>query len=401
MVQLSMTAATTTTIAGPNHEVCAGLDFGLAPSPAFIIDLGRLRRNLAHLQAVQEAAGCKILLAQKAFSLWPVYPLIREYLSGTCSSGAWEARLASETFGGEVHVYSPAYTDADLDEILPIADHLSFNTPAQYQRFRERVQGCGRPIECALRINPEVSTGQTPLYDPCVPGSRLGTPAAGLVGEDLEGLAGLHFHTLCEQGSDALEATWEGVEARFGDLLRRVKWVNMGGGHHITREGYDVERLVRLIRGIRAKYGLAVYLEPGEAIALGTGVLVSSVLDTLHNGMDLAILDVSITCHMPDCLEMPYRPDIRGAGQPGELAHSYRLGGGTCLAGDIIGDYSVAEPLRIGQRLVFEDMAHYTMVKTSMFNGVKHPAFCLWDPESGALRTVRAFGYEDFRSRMG
>ncbi len=389
------------TIAGPNHDVCAGLDPAQAPSPAFIVDLGRLRKNLTHLRSVQEAAGCKILLAQKAFSLWPVYPIIREYLDGTCSSGAWEAQLAHEKFGGEVHVYSPAYTDVDMDEILPIADHLSFNTPAQYQRFRDRVKGCGRKIECGLRINPEVSTGQTPLYDPCVPGSRLGSPSSALTGADLEGLDGLNFHTLCEQDSDALEATLEGVEAKFGDLLRRVKWLNMGGGHHITRAGYDTERLIRLIKGIKERYGIAVYLEPGEAIALGTGVLVSTVLDTLHNAMDLAILDVSITCHMPDCLEMPYRPDIRGAGHPRELAHTYRLGGGTCLAGDIIGDYSFPEPLVTGQRLIFEDMAHYTMVKTSMFNGVKHPAFCLWDPESRTLKTVRQFTYGDFRDRMG
>ena len=389
------------TIAGPNHEVCAGLNLTRVPSPAFVIDLGRLRKNLAHLREVQQAAGCRILLAQKAFSFWPVYPLIREYLDGSCSSGAWEARLAHEKFGGEVHVYSPAYTDADMAEILPIADHLSFNTPAQYQRFRQRVRSSGRNIECGLRINPEVSTGQTPLYDPCVPGSRLGTPVAALAGVDLEGLDGLNFHTLCEQDSDALEATLEGVEERFGHLLRRVKWLNMGGGHHITKAGYDVERLVRLIRGIRDRYGIGVYLEPGEAIALGTGILVGSVLDTLHNAMDLAILDVSITCHMPDCLEMPYRPDIRGAGHPGELGHTYRLGGGTCLAGDIIGDYSFSQALQHGQRLIFEDMAHYTMVKTSMFNGVKHPAFCTWDPETDRLQVIREFGYEDFRSRMG
>jgi len=389
------------TVAGPNHDVCAGLDLSRVPSPAFVIDLGRLRKNLAHLRSVQEAAGCKILLAQKAFSLWPVYPIIREYLDGTCSSGAWEAQLAHEKFGGEVHVYSPAYTDADMAEVLPIADHISFNTPAQYQRFRAQVKHSGQKIQCGLRINPEVSTGQTPLYDPCVPGSRLGTPASGLSGQDLDGLDGLNFHTLCEQDSDALEATLEGVEARFGHLLRKVKWLNMGGGHHITRAGYDVERLVRLIRGIKERYGIAVYLEPGEAIALGTGMLAGSVLDTLHNAMDLAILDVSITCHMPDCLEMPYRPDIRGAGHPRELAYTCRLGGGTCLAGDIIGDYSFPERLQTGQRLIFEDMAHYTMVKTSMFNGVKHPAFCTWDPASGVFEVVREFSYADFRSRMG
>lgn len=389
------------TIAGPNHEVCAGLDLSQVPSPAFVIDLGRLRKNLAHLRQVQEAAGCKILLAQKAFSFWPVYPVIREYLDGTCSSGSWEARLAHEKFGGEVHVYSPAFTDADMEEILPIADHLSFNTPAQFQRFRSRVQASGRKIQCGLRINPEVSTGQTPLYDPCVPGSRLGSPAASLEDMDLDGLDGLNFHTLCEQDSDALEATLAGVETRFGHLLRRVKWLNMGGGHHITRHGYDLDRLIRLIQGIKERYGIGVYLEPGEAIALGTGILLSSVHDTLHNAMDLAILDVSITCHMPDCLEMPYRPDIRGAGHPRELAWTYRLGGGTCLAGDIIGDYSFPERLQPGQRLVFEDMAHYTMVKTTMFNGVKHPAFCTWDPETSQLEVVRQFGYADFRDRMG
>ncbi len=389
------------TIAGPDSEICAGLDFSRVPSPAFVVDLSRLRRNLEHLRMVQEASGCRILLAQKAFSLWHVYPLIREFLDGSCSSGAWEARLAHEKFGGEVHVYSPAYTDADLDEILPIADHLTFNTPSQYRRFRERVRDCGRHIGCSLRINPEVSTGLTPLYDPCIPGSRLGTTAAALAGEDLEGLEGLNFHTLCEQNSDALEATLAGVEARFGNLLRRVKWLNMGGGHHITRADYDTDRLIRLIRGIRERYGIGVYLEPGEAVALGTGVLVSSVLDTLQNGMELAVLDVSITCHMPDCLEMPYRPEIRGAGRSGEMARTYRLGGGTCLAGDVIGDYSFTKPLQPGQRLVFEDMAHYTMVKTTMFNGVRHPAFCLWEPVTGDLKTVRAFTYEDFRDRMG
>lgn len=389
------------TIAGPNHDVCAGLDLALVPSPAFVVDLGRLRKNLEHLRKVQEAAGCKILMAQKAFSLWPVYPIIREYLDGTCSSGEWEAKLAHEKFGGEVHVYSPAYTDADMDGILPVADHISFNTPAQYRRFRDRVRSQGRHIGCALRINPEVSTGQTPLYDPCVPGSRLGTNAASLENEEIDGLDGLHFHTLCEQNSDALEATLAGVEERFGHLLRRVKWLNMGGGHHITKSDYDVDLLIRLVRGIRERYGVEVYLEPGEAVALGTGILVSSVLDTLRNGIDLAILDVSITCHMPDCLEMPYRPDVRGSGHPRQLEHQYRLGGGTCLAGDIIGDYTFDEPLRAGQRLIFEDMSHYTMVKTTMFNGVKHPAFCLWEPETGTLTTARSFGYEDFRDRMG
>lgn len=388
------------TIAGPNHEVCAGLDPARVPSPAFVVDLSRLRRNLEHLRRVKEQAGCRILLAQKGFSMWATYPLISQYLDGTCSSGPWEALLAREKFPGEIHVYSPAFTAADMAEILPFADHLSFNSVRQWRTHLPAIRAAGRRIECALRVNPQVSTGEVEMYDPCAAGSRLGIPAAELEGEDLSGLDGLHFHTLCEQNSDALEATLAGVEEKFGHLLCRVKWLNMGGGHHITRADYDVDRLIRLVRGIRQKYGIEVYLEPGEAIALGTGVLYSSVVDIVRNGMDIGILDVSVTCHMPDCLEMPYRPDIRGAGQPGELAHTYRLGGGTCLAGDVISDYSFSAPLQPGQRLIFEDMAHYTMVKTTMFNGVKHPALCTWDPDKDELTVVRRFGYTDFRDRM-
>lgn len=388
------------TIAGPNYEVCSGLDLARVPMPAYVLDLSRLRRNLEHLRMVKERAGCKILLAQKAFSMWATYPVISRYLDGTCSSGPWEAMLAREKFPGEYHVYSPAFTAEDMDEILPFADHLSFNSVRQWRTHQPRIKASGRPIECALRVNPQVSTGAVEMYDPCAAGSRLGIPASELAGEDLSGLDGLHFHTLCEQNSDALEATLAGVEEKFGHLLRQVKWLNMGGGHHITRADYDVERLIRLVRGIREKYGIGVYLEPGEAVALGTGVLVASVVDTVRNGMDIGILDVSVTCHMPDCLEMPYRPDIRGSGMPGEKRHTSRLGGGTCLAGDVIGDYSFDAPLRPGDRLVFEDMAHYTMVKTTMFNGVKHPAFCTWDPETDELKVVRRFRYEDFRDRL-
>jgi len=388
------------TIAGPNHEVCAGLDLARAPSPAFVVDLSRLRRNLVHLRMVKERAGCKMLLAQKGFSMWATYPVISEYLDGTCSSGPWEAMLAREKFPGEFHVYSPAFTAEDMEEILPFVDHVSFNSVRQWRTCRERIKSAGRHIECALRVNPQVSTGAVEMYDPCAAGSRLGIPAAELEGEDLTGLDGLHFHTLCEQNADALEATLAGVEEKFGHLLRRVKWLNMGGGHHITRADYDVELLIRLVRGIREKYGIDVYLEPGEAISLGTGVLISSVIDTVHNEMDIGILDVSVTCHMPDCLEMPYRPDIRGSGLEGERPHHWRLGGGTCLAGDVIGDYSFDVPLHPGDRLIFEDMAHYTMVKTTMFNGVKHPAICTWDPETGELKVVRRFRYEDFRDRL-
>jgi carboxynorspermidine decarboxylase len=388
------------TVAGPVHEVCATLDPARVPAPAFVFDLSRLRRNREHLADVRRRAGCRILLAQKGFSMWSVYPLIRQYLDGTCSSGPWEAMLAREKFGKEIHVYSPAFTDEDLAEVVPFADHLSFNSVRQWRRGLEFIRRSGRRIETALRINPQVSTGDHAIYDPCVAGSRLGIPLSELEGEDLSALDGLHFHTLCEQNSDALETTLDAVEERFGHLLRRVKWLNMGGGHHITKADYDVDRLVRLVQRIRERYGITVYLEPGEAIAIGTGILMSRVVDTVRNGMDIGILDVSVTCHMPDCLEMPYRPEIRGAGNPGELAHTYRLGGGTCLAGDVIGDYSFDRPLEPGDRLIFEDMAHYTMVKTTMFNGVKHPALCLWDPESDELRTVRQFHYEDFRDRL-
>lgn len=388
------------TIAGPNHEVCAGLDPARVPSPAFVVDLSRLRRNLEHLRMVKERAGCRILLAQKSFSMWSVYPLIAEYLDGTCSSGPWEALLAREKFPGEYHVYSPAFTAEDMEEILPFVDHLSFNSVRQWQTHLPRIRASGRHIECALRVNPRVSTGAVEMYDPCAAGSRLGIPAEELEGVDLSGLDGLHFHTLCEQNADALEATLAGVEEKFGHLLRQVKWLNMGGGHHITRADYDTELLIRLVRGIREKYGVEVYLEPGEAIAIGTGVLMSSVVDTVRNSMEIGILDVSVTCHMPDCLEMPYRPEVRGSGLPGEKAHGYRLGGGTCLAGDVIGDYSFDAPLQPGDRLIFEDMSHYTMVKTTMFNGVKHPALCTWDPDTDSLKVVRRFSYQDFRDRL-
>ena len=389
------------TIAGPYHEICATLDPARVPSPAFVVDLSRLRQNLEHLRMVKERAGCKILLAQKGFSMWATYPLIAEYLDGTCSSGPWEAMLAREKFpGGEVHVYSPAFTAEDMAEIVPFADHLSFNSLRQWRAAQPLIKASCRHIECALRVNPQVSTGPVEMYDPCAMWSRLGIPASELEGADLTGLDGLHFHTLCEQSSADLATTLAGVEEKFGPLLRRVKWLNMGGGHHITRDNYDVDLLIRLVRGIQEKYGLAVYLEPGEAIAIGTGVLYSTVIDTVRNDMDLAILNVSVTCHMPDCLEVPYRPTIRGAAREYEKPHHYRLGGGTCLAGDVIGNYAFDAPLRPGDRLIFEDMAHYTMVKTTMFNGVKHPALCTWDPERDELKVIRRFAYQDFRDRL-
>ncbi|MEA3250208.1 MAG: carboxynorspermidine decarboxylase [Pseudomonadota bacterium] len=376
-------------------------DIGACPSPAYVVDDALLRRNLERLGEVQEASGAKILLALKGFAMWDTFPLVREYLMGTTSSGQDEARLGAETFGGEVHVYSPAFTAPEMDVVLRYADHLSFNSPGQWRHFRDTVAAAPRQVSCGLRVNPEHSTGEVPLYDPCAPGSRLGTRAAYLKPEDLDGLEGLHFHTLCEQNSDALEATLSAFEAKFGQYLPAMRWVNFGGGHHITRADYDVARLVRLVRDFKARYPhLEVYLEPGEAIALNTGFLVCSVLDIVDDEVPNAILDTSATAHMPDVLEMPYRPEIIGGGKPGEKAHTYRLGGTTCLAGDVVGDYSFDAPLAIGDRLVFTDMAHYTMVKTTTFNGIRLPAICRVDETSREVRTVKTFGYVDYMQRL-
>ncbi|MBD3895436.1 carboxynorspermidine decarboxylase [Halomonas sp. ML-15] len=381
----------------------AGLDFDIqaCPSPAYVVDDALLRRNLELLGQVQERSGARILLALKGFAMWDAFPLVRQYLVGTTASGQDEARLGAETFGGEVHCYSPAFTEEELAVVLRYADHLSFNSPGQWRRFRDTVAGAPRRVSYGMRVNPEHSTGAVPLYDPCAAGSRLGTRAVDLAAADLEGLEGLHFHTLCEQNSDALEETLAAFEAKFGHYLACLKWVNFGGGHHITRADYDIERLVRVIRSFRERHPhLTVYLEPGEAIALNTGYLVCSVLDIVDNDGPIAILDTSATAHMPDVLEMPYRPHIIGSGEPGEKAHSYRLGGMTCLAGDVIGDYSFDRPLAIGDRLVFTDMAHYTMVKTTTFNGIRLPSICRIDAQSRELRTVRTFGYVDYMQRL-
>jgi carboxynorspermidine decarboxylase len=372
------------------------------PSPAFVVDLSCLRRNLSILDQVQERSGCRILLALKGFAMWSTFPVIRRHLAGVCTSGPWEAMLGREKFGGEVHVYAPAFSETDLEECLPLVDKISFNSVSQWRKFRRRVLACGRKIECCLRVNPECSTGQVPLYDPCVPGSRLGQLAAGIREDDLEGLSGLHFHTLCEQDSPDLERTLRAFDEKFGRIMERsqMTFLNMGGGHHITRPGYDIDLLVRLAQWASDRWQVQVYLEPGEAIAIRTGILTGTVLDLTHNAEDIAIVDVSATAHMPDTLEMPYRPDIRGAGMPGEKSRTYKLGGLTCLAGDVIDRYSFDEPLQVGDRLIFEDMSHYTMVKTTVFNGVKHPALCTWDPDTGEFKVVRTFRYEDYRDRL-
>jgi len=372
----------------------------LSPSPAYVVDLGRLRYNLAILDHVQQRSGAKILMALKAFSMWSVFPLIRQYLQGVCASSPWEARLGREEFGGEVHSFAAAFKESDVVELLQISDHLVFNSFAQLERFRPVWEKAAGRVSVGLRVNPEHSEGHTPIYDPCAPKSRLGIPLAEFEGKSLAGVDGLHFHTLCEQLFDPLARTARVFEEKFGKFLPGMKWLNLGGGHHITREGYDIDGLVELVKHFKGKYGLEVYLEPGEAIAIGTGVLVSEVLDVVHNEMEIAILDVSATCHMPDVLEMPYRPVITGGGDAGVKAHTYRLAGPSCLAGDVIGDWSFEEPLRPGDRLVFEDMSHYTMVKTTTFNGIQHPAICTWEPDSGELKVVRRFGYEDFKSRL-
>ncbi len=379
------------------------LELARLPTPCFVVDQVAVERNLRILQQVARDSGARVLAALKAFSMWRLAPLVSGYLSGTCASGLHEARLGRECYGGEVHVFSAAYSEPDLREILEIADHVVFNSCAQWQRFRpmalaarERRAG----LKFGLRINPEHSEGTVPIYDPCAPGSRLGIPLSQLDESLLEDISGLHFHTLCEQDFPPLQRTLQAVEEKFGHLLGRMEWVNFGGGHHITRPDYQTDALAACVRDFARRHAVQVYLEPGEAVAIGTGVLVTEVLDLGWNALNQAILDTSATCHMPDVLEMPYRADILGAAAPGELAHTYRLGGLTCLAGDVMGDYSFAKPLQVGQRLVFSDMAHYTMVKTSTFNGTKLPAIALWNSGTDELEIVREFGYDDFRERL-
>ncbi|MFT8318504.1 MAG: carboxynorspermidine decarboxylase [Sporolactobacillus sp.] len=375
------------------------IDFNAAPSPSYVIDEGLLTHNLEILRTVEQRTGAKILLAQKAFSMFALYPLIGRYLSGVASSSLFEARLGAEKMGKEVHVYAPAFTEEDFGGILHYADHIVFNSFSQWDKYKARIATAPKKIECGIRINPEYSELELGLYDPCAPYSRMGVTAANFRAEDLEGISGLHFHCLCEQNSDALAHTLDVVEQKFGKYLQQMKWINFGGGHHITRPDYDIETLVRCIQRMQQKYGLDVYLEPGEAVALNAGYFVTTVLDILHNGMDLAILDSSATCHMPDVLEMPYRPEIIGADEPGEYPYTYRLGGPTCLAGDVTGDYSFKQPLKPGDRLVFCDMAIYSMVKNNTFNGIPLPAIASFNEKEG-LRVIRRFSYENFKTRL-
>ena len=368
------------------------------PTPCYIIDEARLIHNLEILKGVQDRTGAKILLAQKAFSCYHVYPLIAQYISGTACSGLFEAKLGYEEMGKENHVFSAAYRESEIDEIISCCGHIIFNSFSQLDRYRDRVLAAGKKI--GLRINPEYSTQEGhEIYDPCSPVSRLGITRRNFREDDLDGVSGLHFHTLCEQNSDDLDSTLNAIEEKFGDILPKMEWINFGGGHHITRDDYDIPRLERCIKRMQEKYGLEVFLEPGEAVALNAGWLVTEVLDLTENDMPIAILDTSAACHMPDVLEMPYRPPLVDSGRAGEKEFNYRLGSQTCLAGDSIGEYSFDKPLNIGDRLVFGDMAIYSMVKNNTFNGMPLPEIILMKKD-GTFQQLRKFGYSDFRERL-
>jgi len=368
------------------------------PTPSYIVDEDLLIKNLEILKGVVDQTSCHILLAQKCFSMFPAYPLICKYISGATASGLFEAKLAHEHMGGENHIFSAGYREEEMDEIFEICDHIIFNSFSQWEKYREKAIASGK--ECGLRINPEFSTQEGhDIYDPCAPFSRLGITKKNFRVDMLQGISGLHFHTLCEQNSDDLKTTLEAVEELFGEFLPNMKWLNFGGGHHITREDYDLDTLMDCIKYMQNKYDLEIYLEPGEAVALNAGTLVTTVLDIIENGMNIGILDTSAACHMPDVLEMPYRPEMTGAGKPGEKKHTYRFGGPTCLSGDIIGDYSFDEPLQVGDRLKFRDMAIYSMVKNNTFNGMNLPSIFLKKGEEYTL--VKSFGYEDFKGRLG
>ncbi len=356
-----------------------------------------MEANLKLMQRVQDESGARIILALKGFSMWSTFPLIRKYLVGCTASSVWEAKLAAEEFGREVHAYAPGYKATEMEELLPLVKHISFNSLIQWRSFREQVSEAG--VSAGLRVNPEHQEAETELYDPSAPGSRLGVRASDLQAADMDGIEGLHVHNLCECDSFALERTLAAVEEKFGDYLHQIKWLNLGGGHLMTRKGYDVEHLIKQLKHLRETYDLEVILEPGSAVAWQTGPLVAEVVDIVENEGQIAILDISATAHMPDVLEMPYRPNITGAREPGVLPHTYKLGGNSCLAGDVVGLYSFAEPLQVGSRVIFEDMMHYTMVKTSFFNGVEHPSIGILRAD-GHFDLVRKFNYQDFRSRL-
>ncbi|GIU00498.1 carboxynorspermidine/carboxyspermidine decarboxylase [Sulfurovum sp. TSL6] len=369
------------------------------PSPCWLLEEEKLLKNLTLISEIKKQSGAKVLLALKGYALWKSFPLIKPYLDGCCASGLHEAKLADETFSKEVHTYSPAFKEEEIDEIANISHHLVFNSPAQFRRFASHAKKINPKLSLGLRVNPEYSESPKEIYNPCGLYSRLGTTVQNMDDSILNECEGLHFHALCEQGSDALENVLQNFEEKFGAYIPKMKWINFGGGHHITREGYDTQKLIELIKDFKKKYDVDVYLEPGEAIGWETGTLVTTVLDIVHNGMDIAILDSSAEAHMPDTIIMPYRAEVRGAGEAGEKAYTYRLAGNTCLAGDIMGDYSFNAPLSIGDKVIFEDQMHYTMVKATTFNGVKLPSIAIQRVD-GTVEVVRNFGYEDFKQRL-
>ncbi len=369
------------------------------PSPCWLLEETLLKKNLELVEDIKKRTGAKVLLALKGYALWKSFPLIKPYLDGCCASGLHEAKLAHETFSKEVHTYSPAFKEEEIEEIAQISHHLVFNSPTQFRRFATLAKDINPKLSFGLRLNPEYSASPKEIYNPCGLNSRLGTTLANLDESILEQCDGLHFHALCEQDSDALENVLKNFEEKFGSYIPKMKWINFGGGHHITRKGYDIEKLISLINNFKEKYSVEVYLEPGEAIGWETGTLITTVLDIVHNGIDIAILDSSAEAHMPDTIIMPYRAEVRGAGRTGEKAYTYRLAGNTCLAGDIMGDYSFDSPLQIGDKLIFEDQMHYTMVKATTFNGIKLPDIAI-QRLNGELEVVKEFGYEDFKKRL-
>ncbi len=378
--------------------ICAMIDYRFVPSPCFVLEETRLRHNLEILDYVQKKSGAKIICALKGFSMWSTFPIVAEYLPGATASSLNEALLAKNEMKKEVHVFAPLYEDQEMDQIISIADHISFNSFSQWQHFKNKI--IKSKVSPGIRVNPESSTVETDLYNPCGRFSRLGVTQKEFKPELLEGLEGFHFHALCEQNVDALESVLEAFEKKFGTWIPQMKWVNFGGGHHITRKDYEVEKLIQLIVSFKKRYpGIDVILEPGEAVGWQTGELVATVGDLVYNELDIAILNISVSAHMPDCLEMPYRPMVRGSGLAQEKKFTYKLTGNTCLAGDVIGDYSFDEPLKVGDQIIFEDMIHYTMVKTTFFNGVRHPDIGIWTKEN-QFKLVRHFTYEQFRDKL-
>ncbi|HEX2793707.1 MAG TPA: carboxynorspermidine decarboxylase [Croceicoccus sp.] len=381
----------------------AHFDLNLVDSPAFVVDAAKLRDNLRVLADIRDRAGIKVLSALKAFSMWSVAPTIGEYLDGVCTSGLWEALLAAEHYDGEIATYCAAYKEEDMEEILRLSDHVIFNTPMQHERFRPQIEAArnrGESFDVGLRINPMHAEGEVPRYDPCAPHSRLGFPIDQLTEEHLDGIDGIHFHTLCEQDFEPLKRTWESLLPWLEDVIPDLKWLNFGGGHHITRSDYQRDELVRFLIDVRDTTGCEIYMEPGEAVALDAGILVGTLLDTHWNGMPLGITDVSATCHMPDVIEAPYRPAMLGELPEEAGVDPIRLGGPSCLAGDVIGDYRLPVKPEPGARFAFLDQAHYSMVKTNTFNGVPLPSIWLWDSETGMLDKVKGFGYDAFRDRL-